>query len=417
MLHSDFSKRFRKLGPAVTLMLALAAAFLISACGSSNKSSSSSTPASSSSTTTSSSSSGAADPSKAYAPGVPTLAELYKGTEAAPPTSGPPIAKNKSVIFVSCGQAAPGCAGVPNEMGKPAALLGWNYRIIDGQLNANNGWANGVRQAIAAKPDVIVIHGMNCPDVKQPLEDAKKAGIAVMGLEDVDCNDPLLPGGGGPTLFKAAMQYTAKDKTGADYFYRWGADQADYLINATKGHANIIQTVYTSIFGAHQQAGQDDELKKCPGCKVVAKISFGASDQTPNGPLAQKFRTVLTQHPEANAVMLNFDTDVNTAGLSKAIVDAGSAGKVQVVGGEGYAPALQLIRQSGGLNAEAAHDGHFMAWGAVDALNRYFNGKPLVPEGVGFRVIDKTHNMMAAGKDYATPIDYQAKYKALWKLG
>jgi ribose transport system substrate-binding protein len=388
-------------------------AVILSACGSSSKSSSNAAATSSGSSSTSS---GAADPAKTYAPGVPTLNELYKGTEGTPPTTGPKIANGKSVIFISCGQAAPGCAGVPNEMATPAKLVGWKYQIVDGRLNAGNGWANGIRQAIAAKPDAIIVHGMNCPDVQQPIQDAVNAGIPVMGLEDVDCNDPLLPGGGGKALFKASMQYTNADKTGGDYFYRWGAYQADYVINATKGNAKVIRTDYESIFGAHQKAGQDAELKKCSGCKIVADIKFGAADQTPNGPLFQKFNTVLVQHPEANAVILNFDTDVNTAGLSKAIVDNGRKSAV-VVGGEGYAPALQLIRTGQGLNADPAHDGHWMAWAAVDNLNRFFNGQPLVPQGVGFRIIDKDHNMMPQGKDYATPVDYRSAYKKLWGVG
>jgi ribose transport system substrate-binding protein len=417
-LHHAVRRRSSLVAVAASLAL------VVSACGSASSTSSSSKSTSPASATASSSStapstsaaassSGAANPNTVYAPGVPTLNQLYKGTESTPPTTGPPVAKHKSIVFVSCGQASPGCAGVPDEMGIPAKLLGWSYRIIDGQLNANNGWANGIRQAIALKPDVIVIHGMNCPDVKQPLEDAAKAGIPVMGLEDVDCNDPLLPGGGSAPLFKINMKYTAEDPTGGDYFYRWGAYQADYIIDATKGHAKIIQTVYQPIFGAHQEAGQDAELKKCAGCQIVAKIPFGAADQTPNGPLFQKFTTVLTQQPEANAVMMNFDTDVNTAGLSKAIVDAGRTSMI-AVGGEGYAPALQLIREHQGLSAEAAHDGKWMAWGAIDELNRYFNGQPSVPEGVGFRIIDKNHNMMPPNTPYATPVPYKADYEKLW---
>jgi ribose transport system substrate-binding protein len=393
------------------LVAAAVTASALAACGSSGSHSGSDTGGAQSAAQ-----SGAASASKTYAAGVPTLNDLYQGTETKPPTQGPKPAKGKSVIFVSCGQAAPGCAGVPNEMATPAKLLGWKYRIIDGRLNADNGWANGVRQAIAAKPDAIVVHGMNCQDVQQPLEEAAKANIPVMGLEDVDCNDKLLPGGGSQPLFKIPMEYTAQDKTGGDYFYRWGATQAAYLVDATQGKAKIIRTVYQPIFGAHQKQGQDAVLSKCSGCKVVANIAFGPADQTPNGPLFQKFVTTLQQHPEANAVLMNFDTDANTAGLAKAIVDAGRQRDVTVVAGEGYAAAKQAISNDQGLNAEAAHDGHWMAWGAVDNLNRFFTGQPPAPEGVGFRIIDKGHNMMPPGKDYATPIDYRAAYKALWGL-
>jgi ribose transport system substrate-binding protein len=386
----------------------VAAGLLLAACGSSGSSGSDegSTGGSTS----------AVDVDKVYAEGVPTLTELYKGTETAPPTTGPAMAKDKTVIFVSCGQASPGCAGVPNAMKEPAELVGWNFKIIDGQLNANNGWANGIRQAIAAKPDAIVIHGMNCPDVQQPVQDAVDAGIPVMGLEDVDCDDPLLPGGGGKALFSVPMSYGEGLENGADYFAQWGATAAQYLVNATRGKAKVIQTVYQPVFGAHQKVGQDDVLKKCGGCEVVAKIEFGPADQVPNGPLVQKFNTVLAQHPEANAVLTNFDTVLNTAGVAKAIVDSGRKDKLVVVGGEGYAQAQQLVKADQGINGEAAHDGVWMAWGAVDNLNRFFNGEPAAPQGVGFRVIDAENNLSPAGKDYTSPIDYKSAYKKLWKV-
>ena len=42
---------------------------------------------------------------KVYVPGVPlSSAQLYKSNETAPPTTSPPIAKGKFVVFVSCGQ-------------------------------------------------------------------------------------------------------------------------------------------------------------------------------------------------------------------------------------------------------------------------------------------------------------------------
>jgi ribose transport system substrate-binding protein len=298
----------------------------------------------------------------------------------------------------------------------PAALVGWKFRIIDGQLNANNGWSNGVRQAIAAHPSAIVIHGMNCPDVEQALRDAKAAHIPVMGLEDVNCNDPLLPGGAGPSLFQIPIKYNKNIPNGEAYFTDWGRFQAAYIVDATEGHARIIQTVYQPIFGAHQYAGQESMLKKCKDCQVVAQIPFGASDQVPNGPLFQKFSTDLVKYPQANAAMLNFDTDVNTAGLSKAVVDAGRQNGMQVVGGEGYAAALQLVRSDQGDNAEAAHDGHWMAWAAIDELNRYFDHKPPVPEGIGFVIIDKNHNMMPVGQDFHTSINYKKQYEKIWHV-
>ena len=58
-----------------------------------------------------------------------------------------------------------------------------------------------------------------------------------------------------------------------------------------------------------------------------------------------------------------------------------------------------------------------MAWGAVDAINRHFNQSPQVPQGIGYRLIDASHNLGPEGKDYAPPnppIDLSGTYLKSW---
>ncbi|MGP3534079.1 sugar ABC transporter substrate-binding protein [Microbacterium sp. RD1] len=355
----------------------------------------------------------AADPDKEYAPGVPTLNELYASTEGEPPTSGPPLAEAKKVVFVSCGQASPGCAGPPNEMANIAEQIGWDYQIVDGALNANNGWANGIRQAIALKPDAIVSHGVDCASILQPLEEAKAAGIPVFNIQAADCDDPKNTDGPGEPLF-VNLQFNEDAKTAGAFFYQWGQMQAAYVINATQGDAKIIQTKHTGLFGQYQYEGQMDMLEKCRGCEVVAVVETTGADSAAGGAFEQRFRTTLAQHPEANAAILNFDSSATQSGLSKAIVDAGRQDSMVVVAGEGYAPALQLIRENGGLTADPASSARWLAWGTVDTINRFFNGEDPVPQGIGFRMVDKDHNMMPDGEDYDPPIDFQEVYLKSW---
>jgi ribose transport system substrate-binding protein len=412
--HVD-ARRFR----GAWVVAALAIVLSVAACGSSSSTSTgtrSSAGSSSASTTSPAIASGAADPNKVYAPGVPTLNQLYKGTESSPPATGPKIAKGKSVIFVSCGQASPGCAGPPNAMVKVAKLIGWNYRIIDGADNVGDGWDNGIRQAIAAKPDVIVLHGENCNDVKQALEDAKAAGIPVFGIETADCNDPDNPGGtSAPLLTAGSLVFNATAKNDGQINYQWGENQAAYVIDATKGDAKVIRLFYQGIQGFHMKAGQDAMFKKCSGCQVLDTVPWVATDSVPGGPLQQKLPTVLEQYPHANAFIQNFDSPTF---LASVLVQSGRAKDMVIVGGEGYAESLQKIREDQGRTADGcAHSANWEAWATVDELNRFFNHQPFVPEGVGCRVVDKGHNMMAPGQDYESPIKFEAVYKKSWGLG
>jgi len=62
----------------------------------------------------------------------------------------------------------------------------------------------------------------------------------------------------------------------------------------------------------------------------------------------------------------------------------------------------------------AAHDLGWMGYGAMDNANRALQGEDTMPQGVGFRPVDKDHNLPPAGKGYSSPIDWQAAYEKLW---
>lgn len=360
---------------------------------------------------------GDVDPAHEYAPGIPTLEQLYASSEYAPPATGPKLASNKSVIFLSCGQAAAGCAGPALAMKEITKRIGWKYKIIDGAFGVNDGYNSGMRQAIAAKADAIVVHGIACPQILQPLKEAKAAGIPVINIQAADCDDPKNPGGPSEPLF-VNMQFNKGFKTAVEFFYQAGFTQASYLIDATQGHATILRDSYaSSLQGVYQTAGQDAALAKCGDCKVVATVHWVAADGGASGVLNQKFTTLLTQYPAANAALLSYDSVATSYGISKMIADAGRQKSMVVVGGEGYAPAQQLIREGNGLTADAGQSPEWMAWGALDTMNRYFNKSPLVPEGIGYRVIDASHNLSPEGKDYSPPkslIDLQGIYLKSW---
>ncbi|MEU9546578.1 sugar ABC transporter substrate-binding protein [Streptomyces mirabilis] len=382
------------------MALALATAFTLGACGASKDGSAAAGPGQD------------VDIDKAYADGVPSLAELYKSTEVSPPSSGPKLAPGKTVAYVSCGQVAEGCSVPANEMKKVAKRVGWNFKLIDGALNVNNGWAAGVRQAIATKPDAIVV-AMGCADIKQPLLEAKAAGIPVVGMYSIDCADPKNDGGPSKSLL-TEIQYTGKAKTTGEFWREWGRLQAAYLINATKGKAKVLRSNYQPVQGQYLKEGQDEVLAKCSGCKVVGEVNWSAADSVAGGPLEQKFRTLLVQHPDANTAMVNWDAIATAAGLSKAIKDAGRADSMVSVAGFGYAAATQLIKENGGLTGDLGNDGKWAAWAAVDTLNRLFHKEPAVPQGIGFRLIDLDHNLPFPGQDYKSPIDYGSVYLKSW---
>ncbi|WP_162249866.1 MULTISPECIES: sugar ABC transporter substrate-binding protein [unclassified Nocardioides] len=352
--------------------------------------------------------------------GISTLPELYKGNESAPPADAPKPVAGKSIYWISCGQQAPNCAAKAVEGQKASEAMGWDFHLIDGNFGVAGAYANAIRTAIAAKADAIVEDAFPCSDVQQPLEEAKAAGIPVLGMDTIDCSDA-----GGPSLFTAEMKYNATEQSATDYWRGFGKYSAQYLINATGGQAKIINSPGTN---SQQQLLNDGflaEIKKCSGCEVVDTLKWNTADFVPNGPWTSAFRSSLVKHPEATAVYVPFDGMAASLGGSQAIRDAGKkictgappygSDCVTAVGGLGTSETLDLVRGGQWTGDGSAYDSGWVAWGAVDELNRVFNDQPTVPEGIGFTTVDSQENLPAkSGESFTTSFDFRSAYLKAW---
>ncbi|WP_457112004.1 sugar ABC transporter substrate-binding protein [Marmoricola sp. URHA0025 HA25] len=376
--------------------LLLGSALALGACGAGSGSDATAAPAG-----------GNVSPTTTYAKGVPTLQQLYAGNEGTPPTSGPKAKAGAKVIWVSCGGETPGCAKPADYFLEAAKSLGWSASVVDGKLNVNNGFSNAIRTAIAQKPAAIIAHGINCVEAKSALEEAKAAGIPLIEASSVDC-----PGG---SLYsqKEIFSESARDTT--QFYEEFATKQADYVIDQTQGKAKVILLEFQGPWGKSMGDAWRREFAKCKGCQIVDTIKFEGNQLAPNGPVNQQFTTDLVKYPQANAAVLAFDTLATYTGLPKAVVDAGRAKDLLMVGGEGFAAATELIRSGQGLSADGgAYDNRWASWAIADETNRLLNGAPAVPEGIGFTVIDKDHNMPPSGSDYFSNVDYRGAYTKVW---
>lgn len=335
------------------------------------------------------------------------LNALFEGTETQPPTTGPAMT-GKSVWWISCGMAIPDCSVPANAAKQAAETMGIDFHIADGKLNVGGGNEAAVRTALAAKPDALIIHGISCPIIQAPLQEAVDAGVKVMGVESLDCSAT-----GGPKLFTTEMNYGEGAETSEAYFSKWGEIGAEYLIAATDGKAKVILNAGTEPLQALLNDAFVAKLKECSGCEILQTVEFSSADLAPEGTWIQQFRASLAQHPDANSVFLPFDVNIATAGGAQAIAESGL--DLIGAGGSGQAPALDLVRDGKFTAVTGAHSATWMGYAAMDNINRALMGQPPVPQGLGFRVVDQNHNLPSTPEsDYATPIDFKAAYEKLW---
>lgn len=335
-----------------------------------------------------------------------SLDQLLAGTEGAPPSDGPAAQPDKSVWVISCGEAVPSCVGPTAGAMEAGDAIGWDMTLFDGQLDPTR-YGDGIRQAIAAGADGVIIAAIDCRVAEAPLREANAAGVTVVAFYSIDCEDPT---------FDAEVQFSGYD--GLDTSYAtvvadWGASKARYLIDKLDGDVQVISyreddlQAVTSIY-----EGFERELATCATCSIVDTIEFTFPDLlTPTG-LRDQTSAAIQAHPEANAVHSLYD-GMSLLGISQAVLDSGRNDDIVMVGGEGFAPNLDLIRGNLGQDAAMAFPANWTGWDSIDTMNRLFAGQPNANSGNGWRIIDADVNMPTDG-GYEPDVDYRAAYTAIW---
>jgi ribose transport system substrate-binding protein len=359
-----------------------------------------------------STSSGSGSAAINIAPFEKALQADYKGHFTAPPTTAPAHKKGVNLWIISCGQASEGCSQPVANAKEAAGLLGWKATVFDGNFGIGDAYNNGIRQAIADHAQAIITIGVNCNQAKSGYQAAKAAGVAVVGADSYDCTDPQV--NDGSNLFSATVKFTPQFPSAGDNEYEAGVAKPDWIIVHTKGQAKVIDTSFAGLTGGvYLNQGFVHEMAKCKTCQILKTISFSPQD-TSDGTLKQEFASALAQYPQANAAINISDGIIIQDGFAQAIQSAGRTKTLALVGTEGYAPNIGLIRNQDGEAADTPFDSNWLAWGAVDTVIRVLDHQPAVYEGMGVQVIDRTHGLPATGQNYSAPVNYQELYKKAW---
>jgi ribose transport system substrate-binding protein len=386
---------------AVVRVAALVAAASLSfAACSSDDNSSSSTKAGDSGGGGNSSSSGL-DTAKA------STEKALKGTSRPVDPTSRPAVKGKHIVVISAGQAA-SSSQVPSDAAVAAAkAIGWKVDLYDAALNPSK-YAPLVRQAIAANADGIVLDAIDCQTVKEPLKEAKAKHIAVVAIYAFDCNDSK-GGGEKEGLYSAQINFGPDAKDIDAFTESYGADQANYIIANSDNKAKVIainDPEFTVLLWT--LSGFKKAIEKSGGSEIVDTLDVTTADLTSNK-IVPKIQAELLRHPEATWIKSPY-TYVTTLGIAPAL--GANPKHISVMGGEGFAAELDLIRQ-GKITATNGISSKWTGWASIDTMNSVFADKKPVDSGIGWTMVDKDHNLPASG-DYTPPIDYQAAYQKAW---
>jgi ribose transport system substrate-binding protein len=334
----------------------------------------------------------------------------YKGTFQPPPTTGPKAAKGKSAWVISCGQVAASCAEIAGAAMQAGKALGWKMTLFDGKLDPSL-YSQGILQAIANHANGIFTVAVDCSIARSPLLQAKQAGIVTVGVSNFDCNDPL--NNTGSAVYSTYVKYTGIDGYGTSY-EDWKKYNAAWIIAHTGGKAKVVNSYAPGYLVAeYQNKGFMEELKLCPGCSIVSNLGITATDQAGTA-AQQKVQAAITQNSQVNAVQVGVSGWFGR--FANAAIKSTGRTSLVVAGDECDDAAIAAIKGSGPQQMCVARVFGWESWAAMDELNRQFAspGSAPVDEGLGFQIVDKTHNL-PAGSSWTAPINYQSAYEAIWQ--
>ncbi|MFI5014242.1 MAG: substrate-binding domain-containing protein [Hyphomicrobiales bacterium] len=338
------------------------------------------------------------------------MAKDYIAKVAAPvttwtgPTTGPKAQGKKLVIYVSADQKNGGASGVGDGAQEAAKAIGWDFRILDGQGSVP-ARSSALTQAIALKPDGIILGTVDAAEQAPIIEQAVAAGIKVVGWH----------AGPGPGKIAAVPGVFTNITTDPDEVAKASGLYAVVDSGGTAGVILFTDSIY-AIATAKTNA-EKAAVEGCTGCKVLS------IEDTPIGDLSNRMGQLTTSLLAKYGKAWTYSIGVNDLYFDFAVPSLVSAGidpatgyPRQIAAGDGSVPAFQRIRQKQYQLATVAEPLHLHGWQCIDEMNRALAGQP--PSGFVANVhlfvnanIDKdggAQNIFDPGNGY------KDEYKKIW---
>jgi ribose transport system substrate-binding protein len=319
------------------------------------------------------------------------------------PTTGPTAQGKKVVVYVSSDQRNGGPQGAGDGAQEAAKVIGWDFRILDGQGSVQ-GRTTALNQAIALKPDAIILGNVDALEQAPVIEKAAMQGIKLVGWH-------VGPAPGPVTDSPVITNVTTDPREVA-------RAAALYAVVDSNGTASVIlfKDSITTISTAKTNMAEE-VIKGCTGCRVIA------IEDTPMGDLANRMpsltTSLLTKYGKAwtySIAVNDLYFDFSAPSLQSAGVNAANGYPRQISSGDGSVTAFQRIRQRRYQIGTVAEPLHLQGWMCIDELNRAFAGAP--PSGF----VPPPHLFIASNLDrdggpknmYEPENGYRDVYRKIW---
>lgn len=327
--------------------------------------------------------------------GLPGTAAEFDG-----PTSGPKAAEGQSIVVVAGDLKNGGILGVTGGVEEAAAQIGWDVRVLDG-AGSIQGRTAAIGQAMALKPNGIIINGFDAVEQQAALEGVADAGIPMVAWHSgpkIGCDAP------GGIFVNVSTDAMTVSEVAAKWAIEDGGDKVGAVIFTDSTYQIAID-----------KADRIKETIEAMGGEVLEYVDTPIADTSSRmGPLTlnlvQKYGDSWTHALAINDLYFDFmGPSLAAAGISSdAGPQAGSAG-------DGSEAAFQRIRTGSYQQITVAEPLNLQGWQLVDELNRAIQGEPcsgyvtspalVTQEGLG---------KLGDSNQFDPDTPYREAYSTLW---
>lgn len=287
---------------------------------------------------------------------LPAVAE----TEWDGPTKGPKAADGKSIVVLAGDLKNGGILGVTKGVEEAAKKIGWTVRVLDG-AGSIQGRTASIGQALALKPDGIIINGFDAVEQQAALKGVVSSDIPMVAWHSgpkIGCD---APGGIFANVSTDAMRVS-------EVAAEWAMEDGGKTMGA------VIFTDSTYQIAIDKADRIKETIEKAGGTVLEYVDTPIADTSTRMGPLTislvQKFGDKWTHALAINDLYFDFmGPALTSAGISSQ--DGPQAGSA----GDGSEAAFQRIRTGGYQTITVAEPLNLQGWQLVDELNRAIQGE------------------------------------------
>ena len=277
------------------------------------------------------------------------------------PTTGPRAMPGKTVIYVAGDMRNGGIQEVADGVKQAGAKIGWTVRVLDGQGSVS-GIQSAFSQAIALKPDGIVIGGFDVVQNAATIKQAVEQGIKVVAWHGGPKPGPM-------TEDRVTFNVSSDSAKVAEV-------AADYAIAQSGGNAGVVIFTDSAYAVALSKAkAMRDVIRGCAGCKVLAFEDTPLADTSTRmsqlaTSLLQRFGKTWTYSLAINDLYFDF--------IGPPLISAGrdpAGPPANISAGDGSKSAYERIRAGQYQAATVPEPLLLQGWQAIDELNRGFAGQ------------------------------------------